>query len=499
MHEFFFSPRNLYRSKAKLIEEIVVKIIPRENSSVDEGLVGMNYHIEEAIERLDLRKDDGCVVGIWGMGGIGKTTLARAVYDRISCQFNVKCFLENVRAVSKDHGIMYLQELLLHEISKRKDHKVSNVKSGKNMIKRIIGDRKVLIVLDDVDESIGVEDLLGKHDWFNSGSKIIITVEYCRGLPLALKVLGSSLHDREEIYWECTLKRLEKIPLSEVEEVLKISYNGLDEEDKDIFLHIAFCFNWEFIDAVTKILESLGLQPILGIKCLVEKSLINISLGQLIMHDLIQDCGRNIVRQESPKELGQHIHAKLALNRAPNDFGSPKELKLGAKAFQKLRKLKILKIHDVHLFEDLEYLPNELRYLDWDGYPSRCMPSKFQPMHLVELHMTQSNIKQLWMETEVLPNLKVLDLGYSKDLTMIPDFKKLPNLEELMLNDCPSLEAKFRSGSSIKVMGLPYACSCLQIEYPGQLRALLCKVWVCWLEDSNPRFGVTDALYALRG
>ena len=292
---FFFL---INRSESKLIEEIVGKIFDYLNvySSVDEGLVGMDSHMEEVIKLLGLGNDDARIVGIWGMGGIGKTTIAQVVYDRISWQFDGCCFIENVRAVSKERGITFLQEQLVSKILIEKDRKVSSISSGKSMIKRIISRKKVLIVLDDVDESIDLENLLGEHDWFSSGSKIIITtrdlhvlktcgtthtykvhelkkdeavklliskafrkdkqiggygnlldraVEYCKGVPLALKVLGSFLHDRKEIYWESALKRLERSPLPGVEEVLKISYDALGWEDKEIFLDFAIFFQTE--------------------------------------------------------------------------------------------------------------------------------------------------------------------------------------------------------------------------------------------------------------
>ncbi|KAL7224545.1 hypothetical protein ACSBR1_025917 [Camellia fascicularis] len=431
-----------YESESKLIEEIVGKFFDYLNaySSVDEGLVGMDSHMEELIKLLGLGNDDARIVGIWGMGGIGKTTIAQVVYDRISWQFDGCCFTENVRAVSKERGITFLQEQLISKILIEKDRKVSSICSGKSMIKRIISRKKVLIVLDDVDESVDLENLLGEHDWFSSGNKAVKlliskafrkdkqiggygnlldrAVEYCKGVPLALKVLGSFLHDRKEIYWE------------KVEEVLKISYDALGWEDKEIFLDIAFFFKQKYINDVTKILESFGFQPTIAIELLVEKSLIIISHGRLFMHDLIQEMGRNIVRQESPKEPGQRSRLWLYEdikhvlindtgteklegivmkypdlgNRDPKDFGFPEELKLSGKAFAKMVSLRILIIHCFVRSKDLKYLPNNLRYLDWRGYPLRCLPSEFQPMRLVELHITDSNIEQLWMGTEILYN-----------------------------------------------------------------------------------------------
>ncbi|KAL7224541.1 hypothetical protein ACSBR1_025913 [Camellia fascicularis] len=492
---FFFS---INRSESKLIEEIVGKIFDYLNvySSVDEGQVGMDSRIEEVIKLLGLGNDDVRIVGIWGMGGIGKTTIAQVVYDCISWQFDGCCFIENVRAVSKECGIMFLQEQLVSKILIEKDQKVSSISSGKSMIKRIISHKKVLIVLDDVDESIDLENLLGEHDWFSSGSKIIITtrdlhvlktcgathtykvhelkkdeaiklliskafrkdkqiggygnlldraVEYCKGVPLALKVLGSFLHDRKEIYWESALKRLEQSPLPEVEEVLKISYEALGWEDKEILL---------------------------------------------FMHDLIQEMGRNIVRQESPKEPGQRSRLWLYEdikhvlindtgteklegivmkypdlgNHDPNDFGFPEELKLSGKAFAKMRSLRILIIRCFLLSEDLKYLPNNLRYLDWHGYPLRCLPSEFQPMRLVELHITNSNIERLWMGTEVLYNLRTMNLSYSESLTTSPDFEKFPNLESLYLEGCTNLVNLHPSIGSLRRLVRMELSGCVNLE-----------------------------------
>ncbi|CAL5423764.1 unnamed protein product [Camellia sinensis] len=79
----------------------------------------------------------------------------------------------------------------------------------------------------------------------------------------------------------------------------------------------------------------------------------------------------------------------------PKDIWFLKQLKLRPKAFARMSNLRILKICCMYLSEELKYLPNKLRYLDWLGYPMKYMPSTFQPEHLVELHLTYSSIEQL--------------------------------------------------------------------------------------------------------
>ena len=73
-----------------------------------------------------------------------------------------------------------------------------------------------------------------------------------------------------------------------------------------------------------------------------------------------------------------------------------KEEHLSAEAFSKMKKLRLLKIGNMKLPQGLNYLSNELRVIEWHGYPLKSMPTNFQPNQLFELRMSCSCIKQLW-------------------------------------------------------------------------------------------------------
>ena len=130
-------------------------------------------------------------------------------------------------------------------------------------------------------------------------------LKYAAGLPLALKVLGSFLFGKSTNEWKSALKRLKEFPKTEILDVLKISYDGLEITEKQIFLHIACFFNHEGEDHVVEVLDSLGLHPDIGLRELRNKSLLKIDdEGTLWMHDLLEEMGKNIVRQECPNDCG---------------------------------------------------------------------------------------------------------------------------------------------------------------------------------------------------
>ena len=152
-------------------------------------------------------------------------------------------------------------------------------------------------------------------------------VKYSGGLPLALKVLGSFLYGKTTKEWESALKRLERESENEILDILKISFDGLRETEKKIFLDIACFYRGEDRDYVTKIIDYCDFDPVIGIRVLIDKSLIEISNGnRLRMHNLLQEMGQQIVKRQSPKEPGKRsrlwkeedVHHVLTKNTVSN-------------------------------------------------------------------------------------------------------------------------------------------------------------------------------------
>ena len=300
--------------------------------------------------------NNACMIGICGMGGLGKTTLARAVYNRFSRHFEGSCFIANIREVSERGGLISLQRQLLKEILEERNSKIWNVDHAVDMIKNRLCRKKVLLVLDDINQLDQLEKLAGDDSWFGLGSWIIITtrdrhllvqhgvhniyepnvlnredalklfclkafknenpkegykqlsqdiVLYAGGLPLALVTLGSLLFGRTMEQCQSALVNFKKIPHKKIFDILKISYDGLDEVSKEIFLDIACFFRGKMEERVIEILKYCGFDARIVIEVLVERSLITRENKILWMHDLLQEMGREIVLCESRKEPGK--------------------------------------------------------------------------------------------------------------------------------------------------------------------------------------------------
>ncbi|KAF8008439.1 hypothetical protein BT93_K2187 [Corymbia citriodora subsp. variegata] len=440
------------------------------------------------------------------MGGIGKTTLAKAVFRQISPQFRGHCcFLEDVRS----HDIINLQKKLLSDVLN-----VSH--TNPSMIKTRFRSKKVLIVLDDINNRNQIMRLAREASWFGGGSRIIITTRnieflvkegeddnlsvsnskqfsfydmlemnsddalqlFCEralgcatpppdymditkklinalgGLPLALDVIGSTLHKKCRHTWEQVLRKLKKVMNEDVKKKLMISYEELEPNQQQIYLDIACLFFDEEKTTVVKYWDAIyGYPTEIEVKVLKHMSLIKISsYDKLWMHDQLRDLGRNIVDLESgevhmrgsrlwsPKDAFGVVESKtgtkdiVALN-----LGTPhpnKAYRFKRKQFAGLGKLRFLQLDHGNFEGDFKNVFSELRWLSWSNCPSKFQATNFGLKNLTILRLSGSNITKDWggwRQIMVATQLKILELEDCPFLRKTPKFSTILQLEKLIL------------------------------------------------------------------
>ncbi|CAF1697167.1 disease resistance protein TAO1-like isoform X1 [Brassica napus] len=505
-------------NEAAMIEKITTDILDMLNnftpSNDFNGLVGMEAHLQKMEPLLCLDSNEVRMIGIWGPPGIGKTTIARVAFNQFSNSFQLSVFMDDLKAnysrlCSDDYSLkLQLQQQFMSQITNHKDMVVSHLGVASNRLK----DKKVLVVLDGVDRSLQLDAIAKEPCWFGPGSRIIITTQdqknfrahginhiykvdfptndealqifctYSFGqkfpkdgfeelawevtqlageLPLGLRVMGSYCRGMSKQEWKNSLPRLRTSLDADIRSILKFSYDALDDEDKDLFLHIACFFNYERIHKVEEYLAKKFLEVRQRLNVLAEKSLIWIDeWGYIEMHGLLEKLGREIVCKQSIYEPGQRqfmydereIYEVLtgAATGSKSVIGidldysrEGKEIDITEKAFEGMSNLQFLKVYGapdtLQLTRGLNYLSHKLRLLHWSHFPMSCFPCNANLEFLVELIMIGSKLEKLWEGIKPLRSLKWMNLSGSVNLKELPDLSTATNLEKLNLNDCSSL------------------------------------------------------------
>ncbi|KAL1080357.1 hypothetical protein V6Z11_D10G288700 [Gossypium hirsutum] len=446
-----------------IVEYVIKKLMSSKFRSASAELIGIDDQ-KKTILRL-IEKEDSRLIGLWGQGGIGKTTLSDVIYNEISYKEKLK-----------KQGMESLRNELLSKLLNQAIH-VDTPSIGSTLIQERLSNKRVLVVLDDVNDSDQIDCFGVKH--FGDGSKIIVTsrdrqvlknggvdkihevkmlnkddslqlfstfafkllnpaadfrdlsnkfIAYARGSPLALRVLGSKLYKKSRKEWESEVDKLKEYDQPKISQILRSSFDDLDEVEKNIFLDIAIFFKGTCKKDVEEILSCCYKGAVCGISNLIDKCLLDSTSydGGILMHDMLEEMGKDIVRKESidPGKRSRLWSAKdvyqvLSYNKGINliqgiklDMSQIDNLRLDRSIFEGMINLRVIFFYTPGIFwgersaeklledqVDSVSLPDELRYLCLDKYPFKSL-SGFNPKNLVVLKLVCGHMEHLWNDDD---------------------------------------------------------------------------------------------------
>ncbi|GLJ52536.1 hypothetical protein SUGI_1117980 [Cryptomeria japonica] len=502
--ELYSSEDNLCKEIVSCVEKEIEKRMPLHVASYPIGLGKLVREFERRFE--EPVKNRVKVVGIFGFGGSGKTTLAKEIFNTKRSEYNASCFLYDVRESHVKCELHVLQSKLLKDLF-NKERKFQHIDEGtellKNSLTRAGSDKRFLIILDDIDHQDQLRALLFE-DLLSPGSLAIVTtrdkgvligaeisncyqmktmdnyqakelfrshafggkktsfpceqlverfVKFCGGLPLLLKVLGTHVRGRDENYWELELEKVRDIQPNDVRQCLKISFDSLESEEKQIFMDIACFFIGREKDRAVEIWKaSQWTTAEHAVQRLVDKCLIEVDVK----------CDEFIWYADQTPVFRMHDHLR--------DFGRQMADKERKRGFRNILEETNGRCYD--MFED-SYLKFQIEYLIgnsnnyastsnallWLGlvrvYKGNTIPSWFPVKQIRDLYA--SGVDELWsfpsgqIDTQhnfqlrrlylaLVKTLEVLLLHNCEGLKTISGLSGLVSLEELRIHECSKLE-----------------------------------------------------------
>ncbi|XP_058003955.1 disease resistance protein Roq1-like [Hevea brasiliensis] len=462
------------RPESKLLEEIVNDVGKKLNNQFlgiydEDGFFGIDSRVKKVESFLCLESEDVRMIGIRGMGGIGRTTIADKVFNRIVNKFECQCFIANVQEELEKHTPVHLNDEILCKILGGEDFHVGTPRTLHPFINRSLQNRRVLIVLDDVECYLHLTELVGGWNLYGPGSRIIVTsrdkqvleivdcekyiyeveklndceslklfslhafkqtqstngytkqlservISYTQGVPLALKVLGCSLYGKGVKERKSELEKLETIPNKEIQGVLRRSYDGLVDNEKKS-----------------------------GIRNLLDKSLITIFKEKLEMHDLLEQmCLEKLIFMDLSKtlRLPENLSDLESLENLKATGSGIKELPSSINQLKKLNYLNCDGCEGLILppFTGLA----SLRMLSLQRCDISEIPSNLGSLEsLVYLYLSGNNLRSLPTSIKKCSKLNTLDLSDCMMLQFLPELP--PGLAELDAENCTSVEYVLRS------------------------------------------------------
>ncbi|XP_058115144.1 putative disease resistance RPP13-like protein 3 isoform X2 [Magnolia sinica] len=316
--------------------------------------VGFEKDLEALVMRLTEGELRRCVVSVVGMGGLGKTTLTKKLYntDSVKKHFHTHAWI----SVSQEYDVRDLLGVIVKRCLVLSNEELEmvekmNVVELRDKISEYLNHKRYLVVLDDIWKGEAWDSLKDAFPDMNNGSRIVLTtrnkdvalyadarsqphelrflnneeswklfrkkafpgqdggcprdlevlgreiVEKCHCLPLAIVVIGGLLSRKEPREWENVCKTISWQFIKgdvKISSILSLSYNDLPHRLKPCFLYLGnFPEDYEFHTMeLIRMWAAEGFLQQRGEETLEE-------VGEMFLKELIQRCMVQVAKRSS--------------------------------------------------------------------------------------------------------------------------------------------------------------------------------------------------------
>ncbi|KAK1381241.1 hypothetical protein POM88_027985 [Heracleum sosnowskyi] len=458
---------NGYESKLiqKIVNVVKNKVICK-TLNMTQHPVGIGPSVQDISSWLRNGSTDVEVFALYGVGGLGKTTIAKYVYNMNFRLFEGDSFLENIREYSeRSDGLVCLQRQLLSDISKGKTPKIKNLNDGILKIKSALHQRKLLIVLDDVDQVEQLDAVFGQRSrlWYYKDSLQVLRDETgTKAIEgLALEMNTSNVYQEElrtkafSMMHKLRLLKLNNVQLSGVAIDMQSSkLQKLGQENMLLgslkFLNLSHCHG------IVKSPDFAKLSALEHLDCILLKKLPEKFCTLKVLETLIISGCSNL--SMLPAEM-RTMESLKVFHADGLDFGDSNCTAHQNKSWREYI-WGLVSVPKVSPQLSLASLPcNSITRLSLANcnLHDNSFPVDFRVAHSLEfLNLSNNPIRFLPDCFKGLKEVKIFRLHNCNQLQTLED---LPQILDFFTIDCPLLEKiTFKPGLSLKSFAFPYKC-----------------------------------------